>query len=228
VNRILVLRPEPGAGETADRARRLGLDPVVAPLFRIRPMPWSMPEGRFDALLLTSANAARMAGTLPPLPCYAVGEATAAAATAAGAAKVITGPADGAAALQAAAADGRTHILHLCGRDHVAIARPEITIERRIVYAADAVDGLPAPAAEAIGEGALVLLHSPRAAACFAHLAGERAGTRIAAISAATAAAAGKGWSAVHVAALPRDQALLELAAQLCKAGSTHQTELDR
>ena len=67
-------------------------------------------------------------------------------------------------------------------------------------------------------EQALVLLHSPRAAARFAVLAGNRRGAiRIAAISAETAAVAGAGWRSVDVAAAPRDQALLELAAKLCQ-----------
>lgn len=225
---VVILRPEPGAGATAARARALGLSAVVAPLFRIRPVPWTTPDGGFDALLLTSANAARMAGRLPDLPCYAVGETTAAAASAAGAGEVIAGPSDGAAALAAAAADGRTSILHLCGREHLPLEQPGLRVERRIVYAADTLEALPEAAAEAARAGALVLLHSPRAAARFAALIGTREGIRIAAISPAAADAAGKGWADVRIAPQPRDQALLELAAQLCKAGSTHQTERDR
>jgi uroporphyrinogen-III synthase len=66
----------------------------------------------------------------------------------------------------------------------------------------------------------LALLHSPRAAALFAGLAGDRSRIRVAAISLRTARAAGEGWQSVAVAPRPRDQALLELAAELCqKAG---------
>ena len=62
-NEVLILRPEPGAGRTAERARKLGLVPVVAPLFAIRALPWTPPDAAgFDAVMLTSANAAREAG----------------------------------------------------------------------------------------------------------------------------------------------------------------------
>ena len=220
---MLILRPEPGAGESAGRARALGLDPVVAPLFTIRPLPWQPPEGRFDALLLTSANAARHAGALPALPCYAVGDATAAAARSAGLVEVVTGPSDGAAALALAGADGRRRILHLCGQDHVALAAPGIELVRRTVYAADPLPALPDAAEAAIAGGAIVLLHSPRAARAFAALATAREAVRIAAISPAAAAAAGPGWAEVRAAHAPRDQALLELAAQLCKAAAAQE-----
>ena len=220
MSRVLILRPEPGASESAERARALGLDPVVAPLFTIRPVPWQPPEDGFDAVLLTSGNAARHGGPalgpLLALPCHAVGEATAEAARQAAFSEVIAGPSDGAAALEQMAAHGVIRALHLCGRDHVPLSHPRVSLERRIVYAADAVEGLPPAAAEAVASGALVLLHSPRAAALFAKLAGPRETVRIAAISAAAAAAAGEGWAERGIAARPRDQALLELAAELC------------
>ena len=220
---MLILRPEPGAGESAARAQALGLEPVVAPLFTVRPLPWRPPEGPFDALLLTSANAARHAGALPKLPCYAVGEATASAARRAGLAEVVTGSSDGAAALALAGADGRRRILHLCGQDHLPLDAPGIEVVRRSVYAADALPALPDAAAAALASGAIVLLHSGRAARIFAALAGARQAVRIAAISPAAAAAAGHGWAEVRTAPEPRDQALLELAAQLCKAAAAQE-----
>lgn len=214
--KVLILRPQPGAGETAARARALGLEPVVAPLFAVRPLAWSAPDpAGFDAVLLTSAHAARHGGDgLTPflgLPCYAVGERTAEAARAAGFADIRTGPSDGAALAAMAEAEGVGSAIHLGGRDHVALDRPAAT--QVAVYAADPVDRLPAEA-----EDALVLLHSPRAARLFARLAGgRRAAIRIAAISARAAEAAGDGWLSVAVAAAPRDEALLELAAKLCQ-----------
>jgi uroporphyrinogen-III synthase len=220
---VLVLRPEPGASATAGRARRLGLDPIVAPLFAVRPLAWDPPDpSGFDGVLLTSAHAAREAGPQVAqflhLPCHTVGEATAAAAGEAGFADVRTGTGDGAAAL-AAAGEGR--LLHLCGRDHLPLRRAGGGIERRIVYAADAVAELPAEARRALTSGALALIHSPRAGSVFAALV-DRAGlsrspTALAAISEAAAAPAGAGWRRVDIAARPRDEALLELAAQLCQ-----------
>ena len=224
MSQILILRPEPGAGASAARARALGLEPMVAPLFTIRPLEWQSPEGPFGALLLTSANAPRHAGAglaqFLHLPCFAVGEATAAAAREAGFASIETGPADGAAALALAAEKGFRQILHLCGRDHVELSHPNATVVSRAVYAADAAHALSTEAVAALDADALVLLHSPRAAAAFAALAGDRARIRIAAISRAAADAAGPGWAEVHVAQAPRDQALLELAAKLCKTMS--------
>jgi uroporphyrinogen-III synthase len=61
------------------------------------------------------------------------------------------------------------------------------------------------------------MVHSVRAAERFARLAAGKGSIRVAAISAAAAEAAGEGWAAKAVAAAPRDQALLELAAKLCK-----------
>jgi uroporphyrinogen-III synthase len=218
-----VLRPEPGASATAARAEALGLEPVVAPLFTIRPIPWDAPDPTaFDAILLTSANAAREAGprlsAYLHLPCHAVGEATAAAAAAAGFADVRAGPSDGAAAV----AGMSGHVLHLCGREHLELAHEGVSVKRRIVYAADPVASLPAAAENALAAGAVALLHSPRAAATFASLlpAATRGGDTAAAISEAAAAALGPAWRRVAVAARPRDEALLELAAELCqKAG---------
>ena len=82
MTRILILRPEPGAGETAARARMLGLDPISAPIFAIRSLAWIPPAvGETEAVLLTSANAVRCGGdalgAFAGLPCYAVGDATA-------------------------------------------------------------------------------------------------------------------------------------------------------
>lgn len=222
--KLLILRPQPGAGETAARARALGLDAVVAPLFTLRPLAWTPPDpDGFDAVMLTSASAARQAGEglarFGGLPCYAVGEASAVAAAEAGFADVRVGPDDGAALLPMMAEHGARSAFHPCGADHIALSHPAIAIARIPVYAADAADRLPVEAEAALGAGALALLHSPRAARIFAGLAGDRARTRIAAISARTARAAGDGWQAVSIASRPRDHALLELAAKLCQSG---------
>lgn len=193
------------------------------------PVAWEPPAEHFDALLLTSANGARhgLGPRFTSLPCYTVGEATGQAARAAGAREVIAGPSDGAAAVALMAGAGVTRVLHLCGRDHIALTHPQVTIERRIVYAAEAARELPAEARRALDAGAPALLHSPRAAALFAALVPARGAVRIAAISAAAAEAAGPGWAEVHVAERPRDEALLELAARLCKTGPSPTTKRD-
>jgi uroporphyrinogen-III synthase len=222
---VVILRPQPGADETAARARALGLAAVIAPLFAVRPLAWTPPDpGNFDALMLTSASAARQAreglASLTALPCYAVGEATAAAAKEAGFTDIRIGPDDGAALLPMMAEGGVRRVFHPCGADHLAFDHPALAIRRVAVYAADASDGLAADAAAALQAGAVALLHSPRAAGLFAALAGERGRVSIAAISARTARAAGEGWRSVAISPEPRDQALLELAAKLCQTGA--------
>ena len=214
--KLLILRPEPGACETADRARTMGLDPVVVPLFAISGLAGPpVDPALFDAVLLTSANGARHAPAgAAGLPCFAVGESTAAAARAAGFAQVFTGPADGAAAAAMMAAAGVKRALHLCAREHKAIGAPGVAIERRAVYSAEA---LPNAAFEG---PAVALIHSPRAGARFAELTRARSAIAVAAISAAAAGAVGEGWAVKAVAAAPRDQALLELAAKLCNHGA--------
>jgi uroporphyrinogen-III synthase len=219
---VLILRPQPGAGETAERARAMGLAAVVAPLFTVHPIAWTAPDpAGFDAVMLTSASAARMAGerlaAFAALPCYAVGEASGGAARLAGFADVREGPEDGAALLPIMAGDGVASAFHPCGRDHIALELPGVAITRIPVYAAEAATRLPDEAEAAIGAGAIALLHSGRAAALLAALAGDKARLSIAAISPRTARAAGLGWASVAVADRPRDQALLELAAKLCQ-----------
>ena len=73
---IVVLRPEPGARATVARIEALGGHALAAPLFAIRPLPWTPPDpADHDALVLTSANAARMAGAglarVAALPAFA-------------------------------------------------------------------------------------------------------------------------------------------------------------
>jgi uroporphyrinogen-III synthase len=229
---VLVLRPEPGACATLAAARGLGLTATRAPLFRVRPIaPDPAVLARpVDALLFTSANAARRlppigepgdwAAPLRALPVYAVGAATAPAVRAAGWARVTVGDRDAASIVDRAAADGCRRLLHLAGREHRAVAHPGVTIERAILYAADAVDALPGEARVALAAGAVALLHSPRAAELFGRLvdaAGQaRSPIGLAALSPAVAAAAGAGWAGVAVAAKPTDPALLAVLPKLC------------
>ena len=231
MTRVLILRPRPGADATAARAAALGLDATVAPLFTVAALPWDAPApGDHDALMLTSANAARLGGAqlaaFHALPVFAVGEATAVAAREAGFDDVRAGDADAVALLDRIAAAGFRHVLHLSGREYRDAGHPALTIDRVAVYAADPMAELPTQAMAALADGAVALLHSPRAAARFAALAGDRAAIRIAAISPVAAAAAGDGWACVAVADRPDDAALLAAAARLCdQAGRMTRTD---
>lgn len=98
--RVLVTRPEPGATATARKLRSMGFEPVKLPLQEIRPLPWrgTLPGG-IAGVAITSANAIRGAplaliSALARLPCFTVGEATAATAREAGFADIRHGDGD--------------------------------------------------------------------------------------------------------------------------------------
>ncbi len=218
---IAVLRPEPGNAATAGRIEGMGLGAIRLPLFEVRALDWTPPDpAGFDALLLTSANAPRLAGpglaALRRLPVFAVGEATATAARAEGLVVTFTGSADGGALLSAAAGRGVRRALLLAGRDRAMADDP--IIERAIAVYASIERGL-APADLLPLAGSVALIHSPRAARRFAELADaaglDRAAVRLAAISAAAADAAGAGWQAVAAASDPNEDVLLDLARAL-------------
>src|SRR4051794_3763585 len=118
MTRVLVLRPEPGASATAERARALGLEAIASPLFEIQPVEWRSPDpNRFDGLLLTSANAVRhgqgQLRELHSLKVYAVGDATAEAARERGFEIAATG--DGGVERLLDSIDRNLRLLHLCG-----------------------------------------------------------------------------------------------------------------
>ena len=216
---LLILRPEPGASATATKARALGFYPVVAPLFEICTTDWDAPDpAGYDAVMLTSANAARHGGAhiarFTHLPLYAVGAATADAARALGFERIKMGNKDATALLAQIAADGHQHVLHLAGKHHRAAAHHDLQIERHIAYESALIT--PAPA---LPDTAYILLHSPRAAERLAEIIAPatRSSRTLIAISDATAQAAGTGWAAIHTASAPNDDALLACAAQLCK-----------
>lgn len=212
---VAVLRPEPGNSETVRRLRVAGLEAIALPLFAAAQRDWVPPEASaHDALFITSANAIRHAGpglgTLATLPVLAVGGASAAAAREAGLVVAMTGHADAADLAARAVARGYRRALHLAGADHVAPGPP--VSATAIVYASDPLDRVDvAPLA-----GCVALVHSARAGARLAELAGARRGEiAIAAISAKAASAAGAGWRAIGIAVEPAEPALIEAARAL-------------
>lgn len=216
---MFVLRPEPGASATVERARERGLRAVAAPLFEIESVPWEAPDARgFDGLLLTSAKAVRCAGEqlndYRALKALAVGEATADAARQAGFDIAVTG--EGGVEQLLDSVEAGLRLLHLCGEDRTPLGQVSQSIIQRVVYRSRQVD---APDLGAIG-GSVALIHSPRAARRLAELVFERGTVSIAAISMAAASAAGPGWQCVKAASKPTDDALLALAALLCNNSS--------
>jgi uroporphyrinogen-III synthase len=219
MRRLVVLRPEPGASETVRKARQRGLDAIPLSLFEVEPVAWDVPDiSRFDALLLTSAHALLHGGAgidaLKSLPVYAVGAATTDTARAAGFEIATTGDC-GVDELLSKTSPG-VKLLHVCGEHRRAPANPLQAITSITVYRSrerPSPDLRPA-------EGAVVLVHSPRAAAVFRKMLDaanlNRASVAIAAISTTAAEAAAGGWKSVNVAERPSDDALLALAERLC------------
>lgn len=216
---VVILRPEPGASETVRRALALGLDARPRPLFTIEPIDWSPPDCEaFDALLFTSANAPIHAGprlrALGDLPVLAVGEATARAARDRG----LTVKTIGTGGVDSLLAGLRQplRLLHLCGIDRHRPRKGEHAIHAIPVYRSRERE------AEGLAEdvaGAIVVVHSARAARRLAELVPlqARAQSAVAAISAAVARQAGEGWSRIESAPTPSDDAVLALAAALCQ-----------
>ena len=214
MRKLLLLRPEPGLSQSAERAAQLGLEVVTCPLFRIEPVQWAAPDPTaYDALLLTSANAVRQAGpelkAVSGLPVHAVGAATAEAARAAGLQVEAAGRSDIVALL--ADIPGSLKLLHLAGEDRREVDSVH-RIDRITVYRSAVIDNPDLPP---LG-GLVAAVHSPRAGARLPELSEAREGTAIAAISPAAADACGPGWERVEAAATPDDESLLAVAAMLC------------
>ena len=199
----------------------MGIEAAAMPLFEVCSVSWSAPDpANYDLLLLTSANALRHGGAelgrLRLLPVAAVGEATAAAARELGFRVEQVGHGGVAALLETL--PPMLRLLHLAGHDRSEIADAIHCIEVVNVYAAATID--PPNDLEVLAAGAVVALHSPRAASRLAALTEnygiDRATIALVAFSPAVAAAAGAGWERIAVAERPSDSALLALAAELC------------
>jgi uroporphyrinogen-III synthase len=221
---LVVTRPEPGNSATIARAVALGLDARTMPLFAAHPIDWALPApANYDALLLTSAQAVRLAGAqlaeLAALPVHAVGEATADAARAAGLTVVQTGTADGQALLDAMASEKIARILWLCGRERSEFDPRGALLDPRACYGVEPAEP-SGDWAEVIAAPAVLLAHSARAARRIGDLVGaSRAHLALVAISPAVAAAAGAGWGERVTAPAPTDAAMLALAHALCHKG---------
>ena len=221
--RLLVTRPEADAARTAEALRARGHEVVVAPLLRIEPVEADF-GGPFDAVLMTSANAARAIAVHPrgpelfSFPCLTVGDRSAEAARAAGFTRVES--ADGALPdlvrlLTQRHANGR--LLYLAGEDRAGeFSSHGVAVETAVVYRAVAVEQLPPDVAQAQLAG--VLHYSRRSAATLLRLA-ERAGALNAMLGLAhyclsaevAAPLRAAGAQRIAVAASPTESALLTL-----------------
>lgn len=220
---LLALRPEPGLAATLEKARASGLTITGHALSDIRAVMWECPDpAMVDGLLIGSANAFVHGGAdlarLTDKPVFAVGEATAAAARAAGFTVAMIGSGGLQGVIDAIPAPRR--LLRIAGEEHVPLTASDgVIIVAVIAYRSLALPLDPVAPVLAGGE-ALVLLHSAATARHFAsecdRLGLPRAAIMLAALGPRIAAAAGGGWRAVHTALRADETALLEMAQELC------------
>jgi uroporphyrinogen-III synthase len=178
--RVLITRPIEDAVRTAVALRAAGHEPLLAPIFAIRPVRHVAPTG-IDALIATSANALRHAqlGDVPrATPVFTVGDMTAAEAQSCGFSDVRSASGDSAdlAALLRRAMPANSRIAWLCGlhrRDEAIQTLADIfTIQIVETYENAAMAALPEAIATALKARELdAALHfSRRSADMFAQL----------------------------------------------------------
>ena len=215
MRRVWVTRARPGAERTAARLIDRGFEALVAPLLEVRPLPQAEPGlSGIAALAFTSPNGAAAFAALTArrdLPVFAVGDATAEAARAAGWREVISagGALGELAALLAERAPGAVLAPGAAepAGDLPGLLAGRVEVRRLAVY--DAVEtGAGAP----FGWEA-VLVHSPRAGRVVAARrgpAGGRARRAVAISEAAAAPLASCGFGELRIARAPTEAAVLE------------------
>ena len=230
--RVWVARPEPGATRTGAALAERGHAPLVAPVLAVRPNRERPPDGLFDALLLTSANAVPSAteiASLRGLPVFAVGARTAALAAEAGLGPVHAGPGDAAglaALVRGVLPPGATPRpateAERKPEPAASLAAAGFRVATHVVYAAEALPALPDPVGRALAAGTLdAALHYSRRSAAIALALAEAAGhggafrrLRHYCLSADVAAPLEAAGVPVHfVAARPREAELLDALA---------------
>lgn len=227
--RVLLTRPRPDAEETARLLTARGIDPVIAPLIEIGDIPGATIDlAAVQAILVTSANGARALARATQereLPIYAVGDASARAATDCGFSDVTSANGD----VAALAALVRHQLdplggalVHVTGSAVAGNLGGELASFQYLVrhcqlYRSQTVDELPDAARQALNDLSIdaVLFYSPRTAAHLAKLvaaAGLQAQCRaIVAVCLSPAvaeAAAALPFAEVRVAATPDQDAL--------------------
>jgi uroporphyrinogen-III synthase len=166
--RLLITRPEPDATHTVQALCTRGHNVLVAPLLQTQAIDAQF-HGPYAAVLMTSANAARVlavhprARQLTNLPAFTVGARSAEAARAAGFGDVTS--ADGAlgdlVTLAASRfAGGSQRLLYLAGEDRAGdlagdLGRRGVTVETAVIYRAVAAERLPADLKQALSNAQL-------------------------------------------------------------------------
>jgi uroporphyrinogen-III synthase len=232
--RVWVTRGQPGADETAQRLHRLGHTPLVAPVLQVQAVAaGSVDLDSIGALAFTSANGVRAFAALSDvrdLPVFAIGDATAAAAHAAGFARIDTATGDVATLARyiIARAAFCGVLLHPCAAQPAgdlvgALAHAGLSARALQVYETVETQTLPPSVLDALLADRLeaLLLHSPKAARAVVrllvnqNLAGRLGALRVVGLSPACIAPLqelplARAKSAAH----PSEDALLRALAQ--------------
>ncbi|OWR17294.1 uroporphyrinogen-III synthase [Brevundimonas diminuta] len=218
IRRVWVTRAEPGAARTADRLTALGFTPITAPLLTLAPLPGALDAApapaAVAALALTSPNGveafAPLISRFRRHPVFAVGDATAEAARAAGFADVRSAAGDIHALARLIAAEAPPGPLLAPGAREPAGDLPALLPDRPVhrlpVYAAFETH---APAPELFDA---VMLHSPRAARALAADLPRAVSSGRVAICISEAAAAPLSpfdFAQIRIAAAPDEPAML-------------------
>ncbi len=230
--RLLVTRPEPDGARTGSGLRARGHDVLLAPLLRVQAIDCAIPDARYGAVVVTSANAARaVAGhsrrdLLTALPAFAVGRRTAEAARAAGFRDLRSADGDKAdlvALVRAEYQAQRGPLLYLAGQDRAGeldLAAQGVAVVTAVIYRAVAAERFPDSVAAALASGEVegVLHFSRRSAQAYLACA-ARGGLAAPALRpthfclspAVAEPLAAAGAAAIRIAPRPDEAALLAL-----------------
>jgi uroporphyrinogen-III synthase len=182
---LLLTRPEPDAGRSAQALRALGHTVTISPLMRFRASPdVRLPKRRYQAVLVTSTNAVRALldhserALFTEHPLLAVGDRTALMARRAGFANARSagGSVDDLVALvDSTCRPEAGPLLYLAGRARSGdlegrLGEAGFSVDLRVIYDMEDAGGLSESAIDALRAGEIdgVLIYSQRSAAAFA------------------------------------------------------------
>lgn len=182
--RVLVTRSSNDAARTAAQLEARGLQAVIAPVTRIVATEVPVPDGTFDALIVTSAHAMEALSCLSDqtIPVFAVGPRTADAVRESGfqSIRVADGDAVSLSALIRRERGPTTRLLHVTARHHkdepaASLRAAGFTVVQWEAYEARAMESLPAFAQDALRTGRIgaALQYSRRSVDLFLQLAKE-------------------------------------------------------
>jgi uroporphyrinogen-III synthase len=230
--RLLITRPEPDAERTAEALRAHGHDVLIASMLRFEPVQCDLPDQTFEAVVMTSANAARALEARPypipltALPAFTVGRRTAAAARAIGFVEVHSAHGDRndlAKLLSGQFGGSHAKVVYLCGEDRagdLGIAVSSLTVVTVVVYRMVKAEQFPELIQAALSQREIdgVMHFSKRSAEAYMDCArrcgameGALAPSQYCLSAQVAAPLAAHGGGGIRIARRPDEAALIEL-----------------